>query len=93
MPTKVVSESNLNTSSLDTTQPETSRDLLEKINYSDFEHGLSPADPWESSLQNDDLDALREIIGPSLTAPKTNRREPYVSFMRATYATGHHLRT
>ncbi len=78
MPTKIVSESNLTTLSAENSLSETARELAEKINYSDFEHGLSPADPWESSLQNDDLGALREIMGSSANGPKIVKKVGYV---------------
>ncbi|KAJ3101658.1 hypothetical protein HDU97_001199 [Phlyctochytrium planicorne] len=33
------------------------------INFSDFEHGLAPPDPWDT--RQDDFSALKEVMGPS----------------------------
>ena len=43
---------------------------LKPSDYAEF-GGIAPADPWESSLLDHDLDALREVMGEKHTSPQT----------------------
>ncbi|KAJ3057182.1 hypothetical protein HK097_011187 [Rhizophlyctis rosea] len=48
------------------------------FNYLEFEHGLAPPDPWDTRADEDDLKALREVMGGPALPPRTpeHNRQP-----------------